>query len=123
MLRQQEIQRSRFGGVIQEEIQIALAGAKGLGKGGKKNNGQNTEMFMRRIQKLPTHLYSSLWLNLPPDILDGTPSQGSDQSSGDQSGFHGVQMSAGPAKVASHDNIDEKAAEIMYQLRKSRNDR
>ena len=123
MLRQHEIQRNRYGGVIQEEIQLALAGAKGPGKVGKKNNGQNTEMFKRRIQKLLTHLYSSLGLNLPPDILDDTPSQGSDQSSGDQSGFHDAQPSAGPAKVASPDNIDEKAAGIMYLLRKSRNDR
>lgn len=101
--------------VVQEEIQKAMAGAKGAGKPSKKNDGQNTEMFMRRIQKLLTHLYSSLGLNLPHDILDDVPSDGGDQSNKDQA--QAPQDGAAP-KLASHDNIAEKAAGILYLLRK-----
>ena len=109
--------------VVQEELQKALAEVKGSGKGAKKNDGQNTEMFMRRIQKLLTHLYSSLGLNLPPDILDDTPNQGSDQASKDSAGAPDQAAPAGPAKLASHENLAEKAAGVMYLLRKTRNDR
>lgn len=101
--------------VVQEEIQKAMAGAKGAGKPSKKNDGQNTEMFMRRIQKLLTHLYSSLGLNLPHDILDDVPSEGGDQSNKDQA--QAPQDGSG-LKLASHDNIAEKAAGILYLLRK-----
>ena len=107
--------------VVQEELQKALAGAKGGGKGAKKNDGQNTEMFMRRIQKLLTHLYSSLGLNLPPDILDDAPSAGEDQQSKDQ-GTQPAQGVPEAAKLASHENVAEKAAGILYLLRKNQND-
>jgi len=107
--------------VVQEELQKALAGAKGGGKGSKKNDGQNTEMFMRRIQKLLTHLYSSLGLNLPPDILDDAPSAGEDQQSKDQ-GTQPAQGVPEAAKLASHENVAEKAAGILYLLRKNQND-
>ena len=97
--------------IIQEEIQKAMAGAKGSGKAPKKNDGQNTEMFMRRIQKLLTHLYSSLGLNLPHDILDDVP------EGGDQAGKESQPApDAGAPKLASHDNISEKAAGILYLL-------
>jgi len=112
--------------VVQEELQKALSGAKGVNKGVKKNDGQNTEMFMRRIQKLLTHLYSSLGLNLPPDILDDTPSPDSDPATKSQAGAPDQAAPAGPsgpAKLASHEDVAEKAAGVMYLLRKIKNDR
>ena len=106
--------------VVQEEIQKAMAGVKGNGRSSKKSDGQNTEMFMRRIQKLLTHLYSSLGLNLPPDILDDTPGSSDDQSS-KPSPEQSAQPASDASKLASHDNISEKAAGILYLLRKNRN--
>ncbi len=68
--------------VVKSELQTALAEVKGnKGAGKKADNGQNTEMFMHRIQKLLTHLYSSLGINLPHDILDEVPGQNKDDSS------------------------------------------
>ncbi len=100
--------------VIQEELAKALSAAKG-GKGtAKKTDGGNTELYMHRIQKLLTHLYSSLGLNLPSDILDDVPKQPDDQSAGKDA------PPAPPAKTAGMRYVSpgEKAAGIMHLLRK-----
>ena len=100
--------------VIQEELAKALSAAKG-GKGTvKKTDGGNAELYMHRIQKLLTHLYSSLGLNLPSDILDDVPKQTDDQSAGKDV------PPAPPAKTAGMRYISpgEKAAGIMHLLRK-----
>jgi hypothetical protein len=100
--------------VIQEELAKALSAAKG-GKGTvKKTDGGNAELYMHRIQKLLTHLYSSLGLNLPGDILDDVPKQPDDQAAGKDA------PAAPPAKTAGmrHVPTAEKAAGIMYLLRK-----
>ena len=112
--------------VVKSELQTALAEVKGnKGAGKKSDNGQNTEMFMHRIQKLLTHLYSSLGINLPHDILDEVPGQNKDDSSQGGAQPQGGAPSAGapaPApKTASFSKheIAEKAAGIMQLLRKT----
>lgn len=97
--------------VVQEELQKALASIKG-GKGSsKKDNGGQVEMFMHRIQKLLTHLYSSLGLNLPHDILDDMPAKSEEPS---------ALSDASQPKTAAYDNISvsEKAEGILHLLRK-----
>jgi hypothetical protein len=112
--------------VVKSELQTALAEVKGnKGAGKKSDNGQNTEMFMRRIQKLLTHLYSSLGINLPHDILDEAPSQNKDDSSQGKPQPQGGDPSAGAPAPApktagfSKHEIAEKAAGIMDLLRKT----
>lgn len=99
--------------VVQEELQKALSSVKGKGGSKKDAGNQNVELYMHRIQKLLTHLYSSLGLNLPHDILDDVP----------------VKQEAAPApadagqpKVAAFDGIPvaEKAAGILSLLRKTK---
>lgn len=106
--------------VVKSELQAALAEVKGnKGAGKKSDNGQNTEMFMHRIQKLLTHLYSSLGINLPHDILDEGPNQNKDDSS--QGGAPSAGAPAPAPKTASFSKheIAEKAAGIMHLLRKT----
>jgi hypothetical protein len=106
--------------VVKSELQAALAEVKGnKGAGKKSDNGQNTEMFMHRIQKLLTHLYSSLGINLPHDILDEAPKQNKDDSS--QGGAPSAGAPAPAPKTASFSKheIAEKAAGIMHLLRKT----
>ena len=100
--------------VIQEELAKALSAAKGSKGTAKKTDGGNAELYMHRIQKLLTHLYSSLGLNLPNDILDDVPKQPDDQSAGKDA------PPAPPAKTAGMRYVPtaEKAAGIMYLLRK-----
>ena len=104
--------------VVKDEMQRAMAEAKGGGKGAaKKNDGAQTEVYMHRIQKLMTHLYSSLGLNLPNDILDDPKSQqGSD---GQQQGQGGApSQGAQPMKTAADNfSVSEKAAGILHLLR------
>lgn len=110
---------SQIRSVVQEELQKALAEVKGSNRGAaKKNDGAQTEVYMHRIQKLMTHLYSSLGLNLPHDILeDPKPQAGQD---GQQGGPPADQGSA-PAKTASDNfSISEKAAGVLHLLRKTR---
>ena len=112
--------------VVKSELQTALAEVKGnKGAGKKADNGQNTEMFMHRIQKLLTHLYSSLGINLPHDILDEVPGQNKDDSSQGGAQPQGGAPSAGAPAPApktasfSKQEIAEKAAGIMQLLRKT----
>jgi hypothetical protein len=112
--------------VVKSELQTALAEVKGnKGAGKKSDNGQNTEMFMHRIQKLLTHLYSSLGINLPHDILDEAPGQNKDDSSQGGAQPQGGAPSAGAPAPApktasfSKQEIAEKAAGIMQLLRKT----
>jgi hypothetical protein len=112
--------------VVKSELQTALAEVKGnKGAGKKSDNGQNTEMFMHRIQKLLTHLYSSLGINLPHDILDEVPGQNKDDSSQGGAQPQGGAPSAGAPAPApktasfSKQEIAEKAAGIMQLLRKT----
>jgi len=100
--------------VIQEELAKALSAAKGSKGTAKKTDGGNAELYMHRIQKLLTHLYSSLGLNLPSDILDDVPKQPDDQAAGKDA------PAAPPAKTAGMRYVPtaEKAAGIMYLLRK-----
>ena len=100
--------------VIQEELAKALSAAKGSKGTAKKTDGGNAELYMHRIQKLLTHLYSSLGLNLPNDILDDVPKQPDDQAAGKDT------PAAPPAKTAGMRYVPtaEKAAGIMYLLRK-----
>jgi hypothetical protein len=101
--------------VVQEELQKALAGAKGTGKASKKNDNGQVELYMHRIQKLLTHLYSSLGLNLPHDILDdvSSPSKDGDDTASAPS------QDASPVKSAKI-SVAEKAAGMMYLLRKKK---
>jgi hypothetical protein len=100
--------------VVQEELQKALSAAKGgNGKGSVKKDGGNTELYMHRIQKLLTHLYSSLGLNLPHDILDDVPKQTDGAQPAPTDG-------GAPPKTASYIPTAEKAAGIMHLLRKLR---
>lgn len=108
--------------VVKSELQTALAEVKGnKGAGKKSDNGQNTEMFMHRIQKLLTHLYSSLGINLPHDILDDVPSQNKDDSSQGGAPSAGAPAPAPAPKTASFSKheISEKAAGILQLLRKT----
>ena len=100
--------------VIQEELAKALSAAKGSKGTAKKTDGGNAELYMHRIQKLLTHLYSSLGLNLPSDILDDVPKQPDDQAAGKDA------PAAPPAKTAGMRYVSpgEKAAGIKYLLRK-----
>ncbi len=100
--------------VVQEELQKALSAAKGgNGKGSVKKDGGNAELYMHRIQKLLTHLYSSLGLNLPHDILDDVPKQTDGAQPAPTDG-------GAPPKTASYIPTAEKAAGIMHLLRKLR---
>ena len=95
-----------------------MAEAKGGGKGAvKKNDGAQTEVYMHRIQKLMTHLYSSLGLNLPHDILDDP--KGQQGSDGKQQGPGGApDQGAQPMKTAADNfSVSEKAAGILHLLR------
>ena len=112
--------------VVKSELQTALAEVKGnKGAGKKSDNGQNTEMFMHRIQKLLTHLYSSLGINLPHDILDEAPGQNKDDAAQGGAQPQGGAPSAGAPAPApktagfSQHEISEKAAGIMQLLRKT----
>ena len=112
--------------VVKSELQTALAEVKGnKGAGKKSDNGQNTEMFMHRIQKLLTHLYSSLGINLPHDILDEAPGQNKDDATQGGAQPQGGAPSAGAPAPApktasfSQHEISEKAAGIMQLLRKT----
>lgn len=97
--------------VVQEELQKALASVKGKGGSKKDTSGPNVESYMHRIQKLLTHLYSSLGLNLPHDILDDVPAKSEAPT---------TLTDASQPKSASFDNIpvSEKAAGILHLLRK-----
>ena len=97
--------------VVQEELQKALAGTKGNGRGAKKGDNGQVEVYMHRIQKLLTHLYSSLGLNLPHDILDDIPSKGGEEQSA-QAGQESAPVKSAEVSVA------EKAAGMRYLLRK-----
>ena len=100
--------------VVQEELQKALSAVKGgNGKGSVKKDGGNAELYMHRIQKLLTHLYSSLGLNLPHDILDDVPKQTDGAQPAPTDG-------GAPPKTASYIPTAEKAAGIMHLLRKLR---
>ena len=100
--------------VVQEEIQKAMGGAKGGGRSSKKNDNGQVELYMHRIQKLLTHLYSSLGLNLPHDILDDiTPQKGGDDQAAQPS------QDVAPVKAAEV-SVAEKAAGMMYLLRKQK---
>ena len=104
--------------VVKDEMQRAMAEAKGGGKGAvKKNDGAQTEVYMHRIQKLMTHLYSSLGLNLPHDILDDP--KGQQGSDGKQQGPGGApDQGAQPMKTAADNfSVSEKAAGILHLLR------
>jgi len=104
--------------VVKDEMQRAMAEAKGGGKGAaKKNDGAQTEVYMHRIQKLMTHLYSSLGLNLPHDILDDP--KGQQGSDGQQQGPSGApSQGAQPMKTAADNfSVSEKAAGILHLLR------
>jgi hypothetical protein len=104
--------------VVKDEMQRAMAEAKGGGKGAvKKNDGAQTEVYMHRIQKLMTHLYSSLGLNLPHDILDDP--KGQQGSDGQQQGPSGApSQGAQPTKTAADNfSVSEKAAGILHLLR------
>ncbi len=104
--------------VVKDEMQRAMAEAKGGGKGAaKKNDGAQTEVYMHRIQKLMTHLYSSLGLNLPNDILDDP--KGQQGSDGQQQGQGGApSQGAQPMKTAADNfSVSEKAAGILHLLR------
>ncbi len=104
--------------VVKDEMQRAMAEAKGGGKGSaKKNDGAQTEVYMHRIQKLMTHLYSSLGLNLPNDILDDP--KGQQGSDGQQQGPGGApSQGAQPMKTAADNfSVSEKAAGILHLLR------
>jgi len=109
--------------VVKDEMQRAMAEAKGGGKGAvKKNDGAQTEVYMHRIQKLMTHLYSSLGLNLPHDILDDPKGQqGADGQKQDQGGAPSPDQGAAPIKTAADNfSVSEKAAGILHLLRKNR---
>ena len=109
--------------VVQEEMQKAMAEAKGGGKGAaKKNDGAQTEVYMHRIQKLMTHLYSSLGLNLPHDILDDPKGQqGADGQPQGPGGAPSPDQGAAPVKTAADNfSVSEKAAGILHLLRKNR---
>jgi hypothetical protein len=108
--------------VVQEEMQKAMAEAKGGGKGAaKKNDGAQTEVYMHRIQKLMTHLYSSLGLNLPHDILDDPKQQGADGQQQGPGGASSPDQGAAPMKTAADNfSVSEKAAGILHLLRKNR---
>ena len=109
--------------VVKDEMQRAMAEAKGGGKGAvKKNDGAQTEVYMHRIQKLMTHLYSSLGLNLPHDILDDPKGQqGADGQKQDQGGAPSPDQGATPMKTAADNfSVSEKAAGILHLLRKNR---
>ena len=100
--------------VVQEELQKALSSVKGgKGAGSAKKDGGNTELYMHRIQKLLTHLYSSLGLNLPHDILDDVPKQQDSQPAPSAPPADGSQP-----KMANYIPTAEKAAGIMKLLRK-----
>ena len=100
--------------VVQEEIQKAMGGAKGSGRSSKKNDNGQVELYMHRIQKLLTHLYSSLGLNLPHDILDDiAPQKGGDDQSAQPS------QDVAPVKAAEV-SVAEKAAGMLYLLRKQK---
>lgn len=102
--------------VVQEELQKALSSVKGgKGSGVSKKDGGNTELYMHRIQKLLTHLYSSLGLNLPHDILDDVPKQQDAQPSQAAPPADGPQP-----KMAEYISTAEKASGIMQLLRKIR---
>ena len=104
--------------VVKDEMQRAMAEAKGGGKGAvKKNDGAQTEVYMHRIQKLMTHLYSSLGLSLPNDILDDP--KGQQGSDGQQQGPGGApSQGAQPMKTAADNfSVSEKAAGILHLLR------
>ena len=108
--------------VVQEEMQKAMAEAKGGGKGAvKKNDGAQTEVYMHRIQKLMTHLYSSLGLNLPHDILDDP--KGQQSADGQQQGPGGApspDQGSAPVKTAADNfSVSEKAAGVLHLLRKN----
>ena len=101
--------------VVQEELQKALAGAKGTGKASKKNDNGQVELYMHRIQKLLTHLYSSLGLNLPHDILDDVSSPAKDG----EDATSASSQDTSPIKSAKI-SVAEKAAGMMYLLRKKK---
>ena len=109
--------------VVKDEMQRAMAEAKGGGKGAvKKNDGAQTEVYMHRIQKLMTHLYSSLGLNLPHDILDDPKGQqGADGQQQGPGGTPSPDQGAAPVKTAADNfSVSEKAAGILHLLRKNR---
>jgi hypothetical protein len=106
--------------VVKDEMQRAMAEAKGGGKGAaKKNDGAQTEVYMHRIQKLMTHLYSSLGLNLPHDILDDPKGQqGADGQQQGPGGAPSPDQGAAPVKTAADNfSVSEKAAGILHLLR------
>ena len=109
--------------VVKDEMQRAMAEAKGGGKGAvKKNDGAQTEVYMHRIQKLMTHLYSSLGLNLPHDILDDPKGQqGADGQQQGPGGAPSPDQGAAPVKTAADNfSVSEKAAGILHLLRKTK---
>ena len=109
--------------VVQDELQRALAEVKG-GKGAKKpQESGNAEIFMHRIQKLLTHLYSSLGISLPNDILDSGPNPSS--ASPPQGGSSGVAPSGAPSgapspaqEKTSEYAVTEKLAGMLHYIRK-----
>ena len=104
---------------VQDELQRALAEVKG-GKGAKKpQESGNAEIFMHRIQKLLTHLYSSLGISLPNDILDSgpTPSAGSPPQGGSPSGAPSGAPSPAQEKTSEY-AVTEKLAGMLHYIRK-----
>ncbi len=105
--------------VVQDELQRALAEVKG-GKGAKKpQESGNAEIFMHRIQKLLTHLYSSLGISLPNDILDSGPNPAS--ANPPQGGASGGAPSGAPSPAqekTSEYAVTEKLAGMLHYIRK-----
>lgn len=107
--------------IVQQEMQNAAMAAKSNKPKKAEGDSDKTEVYMLRIQKLMTHLYSSLGLNLPHDILDD-PVKKVEDPNGQQPGASPApaQPDSPQAKVASY-TLAEKVAGIKLLLKKGRN--
>lgn len=85
-------------------------GAKPKGKGAGKVDPAELKQYMVRNQKLMTHLYNTMGLPLPPDILDDPPEAdaggqgggGGDSGGGSSGGSGGASKSAeNPTGIAA----------------------
>lgn len=121
--------------IMSQQAQGGQAGAGAKGKGAGKVDPAELKQYMMRNQKLMTHLYSTMGLPLPPDILDepepapeGAPAAGG--GGGESGGASkaavqnptGIQNIAPIKPIGNHKEatVAEKAAAFRMVLAKQR---